>query len=230
MQTLIWTGTIFPIKIEMVNALWMRQIWFLSSQIQAKSHSWPECVPCTLVPALLSLRGLAQLVRGSCQASCAMPTKFWLGWRDWCYLQWESLSWGTGIVEKVILVESCSTRRRLLLGERPTKVVLVAEVSSTGGEWAHVGHAPNSQLPAPYSKPCTHSSVAHWFPLPPSCQGRSGCSGLSCFCVSDVIIYAIQICHVMEGEFGEGLHSLKVLNLQAEGSGLVRVILSAESS
>lgn len=66
---------------------------------------------------------------GSCQASCTLLTKLWLGWWDWCYLQRESVSRGTGIVGKVILVESHGTTRRLLQGERPMKVLL-AEVSS----------------------------------------------------------------------------------------------------
>lgn len=48
--------------------------------------------------------------------------------------------------------------------------------------------------------------------------------------VSDVIVYASQIYHVMEGRFGESLRSLMVFNLQAEGSGQMCVILSAESS
>lgn len=34
---------------------------------------------------------------------------------------------------------------------------------------------------------------------------------------------------VMEGKFGEGLHSLKMLNPQAEVSGQMWMILSAES-
>lgn len=43
------------------------------------------------------------------------------------------------------------------------KMFLVAEVSNTGGESAHVGHAHNCQLPAPYSEPCIHSSSSPTF-------------------------------------------------------------------
>lgn len=39
-----------------------------------------------------------------------------------------------------------------------------------------------------------------------------------------------EICLMMEGKFGKGFHSLKMLNPQAEGSGQMCVILSAESS
>lgn len=38
-----------------------------------------------------------------------------------------------------------------------------------------------------------------------------------------------EIYLVMEGKFGEGLHSLKMLNPQAEVSGQMWLILSAES-
>lgn len=55
--------------------------------------SWPKCVPCTLVPPECPPFpgwGVAQLVPGSCQASCTMPTKLWHGCWDCCYLQRES--------------------------------------------------------------------------------------------------------------------------------------------
>lgn len=43
-----------------------------------------------------------QPVLGPCQANRTMLTRLWLCWWDWCYLQSEGLSWGTGVVEKVL--------------------------------------------------------------------------------------------------------------------------------
>lgn len=192
--------------------------------------SWPKCVPCTLVPPEWPpFPG-----RDSTADARVMPKQLYHAHQALVLLVELVLPAGEGLMGnrhcgKGFLVESHSTTRRLLWGERPIKVLLVAEVSSTGGEWAHVGHAHNSStLHHTVSLVSIHQSLR--FPLPPSCQGRSGCNGASCFCVSDVFIYASQICHMMERKFGEGLHFLKVFNLQAQGSGQMRVILSAESS
>lgn len=210
----------------MKKSWWMHCEWDRSVFLPVRSKltprhnrfnrdSWLSVCPACWSPLSghLSLEGLAQLVPGWCQASCAMPTKLWLGWRDCCYLQREPLI-GNRHCGKGFSGGIMQHRKETFTGREAYENVL--------GGWGQLMWV---MLIIASSLHPTVSLVSIHHPLPPSCQGISGYNGESCFwsyylCKSNMPYDGGEVWLA----FPEGVQST------AEGSGQMCVILSAESS
>lgn len=214
---------------ELVNALWVRQICFPSSQIQANSQAqqvqqglMTECVPCMLVPSewpplpgRVSTAGAGVMPSQLCHAHQALA---WLeglllpaeraSYREqalWKRFFWWNHAAQEGDFYRERGLWKCSWwLRSVILVENQLMWVMLIIASSL--------HP-------------TVSLVSIHHPLPPSCQGISGYNGESCFwsyylCKSNMPYDGGEVWLA----FPEGVQST------AEGSGQMCVILSAESS